>query len=123
MATNSPAAKPKKVFRISRFAIGVNVLLQIADDCLHPGHRSIISRSTITGGWDFSRNQKYVLREQTRSTPGKPGQAAEDICLPFPDPSVPGANVFPDVNELLKEYQYAAHGKLEVETIDVSTRT
>jgi hypothetical protein len=35
-----------------------------------------------------------------------------------PDPRLPGGEVFPDIEALLKEYQYAGKGKVDVETID-----
>ena len=35
-----------------------------------------------------------------------------------PDPRLPGGDVFPDIEALLKEYQYAGKGKVDVETID-----
>jgi hypothetical protein len=34
------------------------------------------------------------------------------------DPRLPGGDVFPDIQALLKEYQYAAKGKVDVEMID-----
>ena len=112
-----PEEKPKKAPRIHRFAIGVNVLIQIALVFF------IIAVINYLGfkhykRWDFSRSQKYALSDQTK-------QLIENLPKPIkiyeffsPDPRLPGGEIFPDIEALLKEYQYAAPGKVEVEKID-----
>ena len=65
MATNSPEAKPKKAPSIHRFAIGLNVLVQIV---------TLIFILVVINyyafkhfkRWDFSRDQKYALSDQTK---------------------------------------------------------
>jgi len=115
MATNSTEAK--KAPRIHRFAIGVNVLLQI-----------VLVIFILTGinyiafkhfkRWDFSRNQKYALSEQTKQLLQGLQKPLKIFIFFSPDPRLPGGEVFGDVQALLKEYQYAGGSKVEVETID-----
>ena len=66
MATTSPEPKSKKAPRINRFAIGVNVLIQLVLVFF------IIAGVNYIGfkhfkRWDFSRNQKYALTSQTKN--------------------------------------------------------
>ena len=82
MATPSSDAKPKKVFRISRFAIGVNVLLQILTVVFILGVINYFAFNHYRR-WDFSRNQKHVLSGADQEHPGRTCQAAQDLRLPL----------------------------------------
>ena len=64
MATNNSEAKPKKAPRINRFAIGVNVLIQIVLVFFILAGINYIGFKHFKR-WDFSRDQKYSLSEQT----------------------------------------------------------
>ena len=113
----SPAGKPAKPARINRFAIGLNVLLQLALVFL------IIAALNYIGfkhfkRWDFSRDQKHALSDQTRQLLAGLPKPVKIFVFFSPDPRLPGGDVFQDIQALLKEYQYAANGKVEVETID-----
>jgi len=117
MATNSTEAQPKKAPRIHRFFIGINVLVQI-----------LLVVFILVGvnyytfkhfkRWDFSRDQKYALSDQTRQLLKSLQKPVKLFVFFSPDPRLPGGDVFADIQNLLKEYQYAADGKLDVETID-----
>jgi hypothetical protein len=117
MATNSTEPKPKKAPRIHRFAIGVNVLIQIA---------LVVFIVAVANGlafkhfkrWDFSRDQKYALSDQTKQLLASLQKPLKIYIFFSPDPRLPGGDVFQDVEGLLKEYQYAANGKVDVEEID-----
>jgi hypothetical protein len=118
MANQNPEAKPKKAPRINRFAIGVNVLIQIATLFF------IIAAINYLGfkhfkRWDFSRDQKYALSEQTEQVLHGLQKPVKIYIFFSPDPRLQGADVFPDLQALLKEYQYAANGNVEVETVDI----
>ena len=117
MATNSPEAKPKKVARINRLTIGLNVLMQIALVLFILVGINYIAFKHFKR-WDFSRDQKYALADQTKQLLESLPKPLKIYAFFSPDPRLPGGDVFPDIEQLLKEYQYAGHGKVDVEMID-----
>src|SRR3954469_16458972 len=101
--------KPKK---IQRLQIGLNVLVQlmlifflmIAVNWIGFRHYK---------RWDVSRDQKYALSDKTkRFLNTLKGKVRITNFFP-PDTPITG-----DVASLLTEYQYAAKGKIDIETID-----
>lgn len=108
----SDSTPKEKVFKIHRFQIGLNVLIQtllvlfivIAANYFAFRHYQ---------RWDFSRNHELTLSEQTRSLLKSLKTTAHFIVF-FPDDSP----IEGDVNSLLKEFQYAAHDKVEIETVN-----
>jgi hypothetical protein len=117
MAANPSEAKPKKVARIHRFAIGVNVIIQILLLLF------ILAAVNYYGfkhfkRWDLSRDQKYALSDQTRQLLAGLQKPLKIFEVFAPDPNAPGGDVLPDVDALLKEYQYAAHGMVDVEVVN-----
>lgn len=106
----------KKV-KIKRFQIGVNVIIQLV---------AILAIVLLVNyfafrhfqRWDFSRSQKYSLTEQTRQVLGTLKEGVKFIVFFAPDARVPGADLHDDVENLVKEYQYASDGKISVEYID-----
>jgi ABC-type uncharacterized transport system involved in gliding motility auxiliary subunit len=115
MAANN--SETKKVYRIHRFAIGVNVLLQIAFIlfillCVNYYAFKHFKR------WDFSRNHKFELSSQTVQLLNSLQKPLKIFIFFSTDPRMPGSDVYEDVNSLLKEYQYAGQGKVDVEMID-----
>jgi hypothetical protein len=117
MATNSSEAKPKKAPRIHRFAIGINVLVQILTVMFILMGINYIAFKHFKR-WDLSRDQKYALSDQTKQLLASLQKPVKIYVFFSPDPRLPGGDVFPDITELLKEYQYASGGKVEVEMID-----
>jgi len=117
MATNSTEGKPKKAPRIHRFAIGVNVLIQIVLVIFILAGINYVAFKHFKR-WDFSRDQKYALSDQTKQLLQSLQKTVKVYVFFSPDPRLPGGEVFGDVQALLKEYQYAANGKVEVENID-----
>jgi len=118
MATNSSEAQPRKTPRIHRFFIGINVLVQILTVVFILAGINYIAFKHFKR-WDFSRDQKYALSDQTRQLLRSLKAPGVKIYVFFSsDPRLPGGDVYPDVQMLLKEYQYAAHGKVDVEMID-----
>jgi hypothetical protein len=117
MANNSEA-KPKKAPRINRFAIGLNVLIQLVAvffilACVNYYGFKHFKR------WDFSRDQKYALSEETSQVLAGLQKPVKIYVISSPDPRLQGGEIIPEVDELLKEYQYVARGNLEVEKIDM----
>jgi hypothetical protein len=108
-ADESPTAKPQKIHRVR---IGLNVLTQIA---------LLLFLAVMVNyygfehyrRWDLSRDKKFALSDKTkRFLQSMPGKARITVLF---TPSNPIAT---DVQGVLTEYQYAAKGKLDVETVD-----
>jgi hypothetical protein len=108
--TEEPRSEaPKKIHRLQ---IGLNVIVQIV---------LVIFLAAMVNSlafrhykrWDFSRDQKYALSDKTkRFLASMPGKMRVTV---FFAPTTP---ITGDVQSLLAEYQYAAKGKIDIETID-----
>ncbi len=111
----APVAAPEastKVVRIGRATIALNVLTQFLVFV------ALIVMINYLGfrhykRWDFSRDKKYALSSQTKALLGN---------LPKPVKAVlffSGAvEIYPDVQALLREYEYASKTKFSYEVID-----
>ena len=105
-------APAPKVVRIKRLQIGVNVLIQlitlavlvIAINYLGFNHYK---------RWDFSRNHRYALSDKTKRVLRDLKKPVKIIVF-FSG----GIEITGDVENLLKEYQYASRKNVEVETVD-----
>ena len=100
---------PKKIHRLQ---IGLNVIVQaVLVIFLVAMVNSLAFRHYKR--WDFSRDQKYALSDKTkRFLESMPGKMRITV---FFSPNTP---ITGDVQSLLTEYQYAAKGKIDIETID-----
>jgi len=108
-ADESSIAKPRKIHRVR---IGLNVLVQTAILLLIAIMVNYLGFEHYRR-WDLSRDQKFALSDKTkRFLQSMPGKAR---ILVFFLPNNPIAS---DVQGILTEYQYAAKGKLDVESID-----
>jgi hypothetical protein len=105
-------ATPEKPQKIRRVAIGANVIAQIA---------LLLFLAIVVNylgfehyrRWDLSRDQKYALSDKTKRFLGTiKGKMRVTIFF------APEHPLGQDVQSLLTEYQYAAAGKFDVETID-----
>jgi ABC-type uncharacterized transport system involved in gliding motility auxiliary subunit len=117
MAANNPEAKPKKAPRINRFAIGLNVLVQIVLVFFILAFINYFAFKHFKR-WDFSREHKYALSDQTKRVLEGLPKPVKIFVFFSEDPRIPGGDVYTDVTSLLKEYQYAAKGNVEVEEIN-----
>lgn len=112
MATdNSPQPGPKRV-KIKRFQISLNVLAQILLIVFCVGAANYYSFNHYKR-WDLSRNRKYALSEQTKRLLANLKKPVKAVVF-FSS----GSDISGDIDNLLKEYQYASNKKLEVETVD-----
>ncbi|MEA3188349.1 MAG: gliding motility-associatede transport system auxiliary component [Chthoniobacter sp.] len=111
MATDTTPKKPK-VFRIKRFQIGLNVLVQILAVVFILGMLNYMAFNHYRR-WDFSRDQKFALSDQTKRLLRSLDKPMKVIVF-----FNPVTDVYGDLQSLLKEYQYTARKKLEVETVD-----
>jgi ABC-2 type transport system permease protein len=98
--------------KIRRFRIGFNVLAQVILVLFIAVMVNSIAFKHYAR-WDFSRDQKYGLSDKTKrflnTIRGK-----MRITNFFP----PDTAITADVQNLLTEYQYAAKGKIDIETVD-----
>jgi hypothetical protein len=117
MAANNSETNPKKAPRIHRLAIGINVLTQIAAVFFILMAINYYAFKHFKR-WDLSRDHKYALSGQTLQLLESLPKPVKVYVFFSADPQIPGGEVYQDVNSLLKEYQYAAKGKVEVEMID-----
>src|SRR5467141_3984077 len=108
--TKQPRAPSGK--RIRRIRIGFNVLAQIILIFFLAVMVNSIAFKHYAR-WDFSRDQKYALSDKTKRFL-KTIKGKMRITNFFPPDTV----ITGDVDNLLKEYQYAAKGKIDVEKID-----
>src|ERR1700736_5929572 len=104
--------KPKRVTKIGRLQIGVNVLIQVVLILFLAAMVNALAFRHYKR-WDFSREQKYALSDKTKrfldSIKGK-----VRITVFF----APNTPISTDVQNLLIEYQYAGKGKIDIENID-----
>src|SRR6266516_622700 len=108
--TKQPRARSGK--RIRRIRIGFNVLAQIILILFLAVMVNSIAFKHYAR-WDFSRDQKYELSDKTkRFLKAIKGKMRITI---FFSPNTP---ITMDVQNLLKEYQYAGKGKIDIEHID-----
>lgn len=112
MSTVTASPTGKKIVQIRRFQIGVNVLVQLAVVFALVVMVNYLSFQHFKR-WDFSRDQKHLLSDQTKQVL---------LNLEKPVKAViffnPGVETTRDVMALLREYEYAAKGKLNTEVVD-----
>ncbi|MFN2542548.1 MAG: Gldg family protein, partial [Chthoniobacterales bacterium] len=105
----APAEAPKKIHRLQ---IGLSVVVQIVLVLFLAAMVNALAFRHYKR-WDFSRDQKYALSDKTkRFLDSMSGKMRITI---FFAPTTP---ITQDVQNLLTEYQYAAKGKIDIETID-----
>src|SRR5438270_2759139 len=98
--------------KIGRWQIGVNVLIQVALVLLLAAMVNALAFRHYKR-WDHSRDQKYALSDKTkRFLDTIKGKMRVTVFF------APNTPISTDVQNLLVEYQYAAHGKIDVENID-----
>ena len=112
---------PRKVassLRALRVRTAINVALQIALATLIVLMLNYLSFNRF-GRWDLSRNGKYALSGLTRKFLGSLKKEVK-IYVFFSSTATksPGAELYNDVENLLKEYEYAGKRHVRMETID-----
>ncbi|MEQ1858715.1 MAG: GldG family protein [Chthoniobacteraceae bacterium] len=94
-----------------RFAIGLNVVIQILFTFVIVGLVNYVGFRHFTR-WDFTRDQRFVLSPQTKNLLGGLQKPVSAIIY-----FTPGSPIGQDVQTLLKEYAYTSNGKLTVELV------
>lgn len=112
MAKTSSSEQQPKVVTIQRFQIGLNVLIQLI---VFAGIIAMVNYLSFRHfkRWDLSRDQKYALSSQTRSLLGSLAKPVKAVLF-FSG----GSDIAPDVNALLREYEFAADKKFNTEIVD-----
>ena len=111
--TTEPKPSPgRRTTKIGRWQIGVNVLIQIALVLLLAAMVNALSFRHYKR-WDHSRDQKYSLSDKTKQFLNTIKGKMKVTVFFSPNTPISG-----DVQNLLIEYQYASHGKIDVENID-----
>src|SRR5579884_2464690 len=98
--------------KIGRLTIGFNVVAQILLVLFLVAVVNAIAFKHYRR-WDFSRDQKYTLSDKTKRVLDT--LKAKMRITVFFSPNTP---ITTDVQNLLTEYKYAGHGKIDVENID-----
>ncbi len=110
--TKPESAPVKKTVKIKRVQIGLNVIVQIAVAFFIVGLVNYFSFHHFKR-FDKTRDQKYVLSEQTKQVLGglkKPVKAVVFFSS--------GSEVYTDIVTLLREYEYASKTKFQTELVD-----
>lgn len=109
--TSNPETQPK-VVTIQRFQIGLNVLIQLL---VFAGIVAMVNYLSFRHfkRWDLSRDQKYALTSQTKSLLKSLKKPVKAVIF-FSG----GSEIAPDVNALLREYEFAADKKFNTEVVD-----
>jgi ABC-2 type transport system permease protein len=112
------ARKVASSLRALRVRTAINVVLQIGLATLIVLMLNYLSFNRF-GRWDLSRNSKYALSGLTRKFLGSLKKEVK-IYVFFSSTATksPGAELYNDVENLLKEYEYAGRRHVRVETID-----
>ena len=105
----SEEVKPQKIHRVR---IGLNVFVQIVIVLAIAIMVNYLGYENYRR-WDFSRDQKFTLSDKTKRFVRNMPSKAQVVVFFTPNNTLTG-----DVQAMLTEYQYAAKGKIDVETID-----
>ncbi len=111
--TNSPSKPPG----IKRWRIGINVVLQtviIAAIVLMVNYLGFNRYKR----WDLSRYNKYALSELTKKYLKSLKKEVKIYVFFAPTSQSAGAELYYDLQNLLKEYEFAGKKKVQVEIID-----
>lgn len=98
--------------RIRRFQIGLNVIVQIVLAICILGLVNYLGFRHYER-WDLSRDQQFALSGQTEQILKQLDEPVRVIVYFSPE-----SLIYRDVDYLLREYQYAARGRLVVENVD-----
>ena len=111
MATESPAAAPRTV-TIQRFQIGLNVLIQVCVVTLIIVLLNYLSFRHFKR-WDYSRDKKFALSSQTRNLLAHLKKPVRAVIF-FSG----AAEIVPDLQALMREYEFASKKKFTAEYVD-----
>jgi ABC-type uncharacterized transport system len=102
---------------IKRLPIALNVVAQIAIFAAIVLMINYVGFNRYTR-WDISRSNKYALSELTRKFLKSLKKEVKIYVFFSPSSQTAGAELYGDVQNLLKEYEAAGRRKIRVETVD-----
>jgi hypothetical protein len=103
---------PNKSKGIHRLQIGLNVIVQVAVIIVLAAMVNYLGYEHYRR-WDYSRDKKYALSDKTKHFLNSiKGKVRLTVFFGAQNP------ISGDVQSLLTEYQYASHGKIDVEYVD-----
>ena len=112
METESAPKEVQAPAKIHRVRIGVNVVLQVALLLFLAAMVNYLGFEHYKR-WDLSRDKKYQLSDKSkRFLESVKGKIRVTVFFS------PNTAITQDVDNLLREYQYSAKGKMDVENID-----
>jgi hypothetical protein len=109
-----PSSRPAE---IKRLHIGIHVALQTITIAIIVLMINYIGFNRYSR-WDVSRYNKYALSEQTKRLLKSLKKVAKIYLVFSPTSQSAGSELYFDLQNLLKEYEFAAKRKIDVETID-----
>ncbi len=112
MPKENPSPKPGKSGQINRLQIGLNVFVQVIVVL------ALVLMINFIGfrefkRWDFSRNKKFALSSMTKGLLTSLPKQVKAVIL-----FSPSSPISADINQLLREYEFASKKKFEVEIVD-----
>ena len=110
--SDAPTETPKKVVKIGRATIALNVFTQLVIFFLLVVMANHLSFRHFKR-WDFSRDRKFELAGQTKSLLGSLQKPVKAVVFFYS-----AAEIYPDVQGLLREYEYASGKKFNTEVVD-----
>ena len=110
--SDAPAEAAKKVVKIGRATIALNVFTQLVIFFLLVVMANHLSFRHFKR-WDFSRDRKFELAGQTKSLLATLQKPVKAVVFFYS-----AAEIYPDVQGLLKEYEYASGKKFNTEVVD-----
>ena len=107
-----PGQLENKPRNIRRFQIGLNVIIQVLIIIVLAAMVNYLGFEHYRR-WDLSRDKKYALSDKTRHFLDElEGKVRITVFFGAQNP------ITGDVQNLLTEYQYASHGKIDIEYVD-----
>ena len=113
--SQNPESDTPKIFKIRRARIALNVLAQLLALLLVLVMVNYLAFNHYKR-WDFSRTKKYALSGTTLQLLRTLKKPVRVITYFTSDPNTPGSDIYGDVMNLLKEYNYAGNKNIVVDT-------
>jgi len=114
MSSKTPENGSSKVFKIKRIRIALNVFIQLLALLLILGMINFMAFKHYKR-WDFSRTKKYTLSGTTQQILSGLKKPVKVIVYFTSDSNLPGSELYQEILNLLKEYQYAGNKKITLE--------
>ena len=112
--SQNPENGSSQVYKIKRTRIALNVFIQLLALLLILVMVNFMAFKHYKR-WDFSRNKKYTLSDTTQQIASHLKKPVKVIVYFTSDSNLPGSELYQEILNLLKEYQYAGNNKITLE--------